>query len=1069
MGGLLKQTGLLKARTLAKAAGGGGAALSFSATPVAAGAASGSAAGQLSCSLLGTVSYSVLSGALAVNSSTGVLTTTSTAAASGTISAKVRAATSTDAVETTISVPIQAAAPTLSTLAFSPSSPSIALSAVAGTTVATIANKTAGSTLSITPNDGRYAVAGDDTNGWRVVVGLSASSAGTDSISVVETLAGATGSPKGTALFVVRTSLGPLTALLTNTALTAQMASQTTTPFAGGVQTAQQIVTNPAQLYQPFLGVGSALTGSSISRLLSLTLAQRTALFTEMFVTNGHSTLRITLASCDFEATNGFVTYDDVANDTSLANFSIQSDVNIGKVQLVKEILAIQPNLFIIAAPWTPPGWTKTSGNQTLIGGTFNGLTANKTFWANYLVKAVQAWAAQGVTINSITAQNEPNYSATYPSCMWGFSDLADFNKNYLAPALTTAGLSTEVWVGDASWGDTSTYVTDSLTGAPSNITAGAYHAYTGTFTKQSADIPYSAGAKAIHQTEMRTLFSQNNDASMALMAGDVVIGSIRNFARSVTLWNMALDETGAPNQNGQTGRRGVVTIQSDGSGTITRSVEYYILSSLGRFVQRGARMIGCTSPAAGSGGTDLEAFAFLNPDNSQVVLIWNAAGSAKSMVVTDGYSGLSTPQTIPSRALEVVYFPPNAAKAALALAGTPSATSTGGPYSFTPTTSGGVPNYTYALTGTLPTGLSFSTTTGAITGTPTTTQTATGLNITVTDALGAMASLGAFSITVTISSSLAISGTPKATANQGSDYSFVPTASGGTAPYTFALTGTLPTGMTFSASTGAITGPATATGTATGLNITVTDNVGATASLGTFSIAVTVTALTQDAVANYVVATAGNTGTNTWSHTLASDANLLVVALALNVPGLSGGGAGSDRPVNTSVTAGGVAMTKLDNAASTGSTSVLNRAAELWYLKNPPTGVVSIVVNTPLGSGTGVQYCNLYAESVSYRFGQSTPFGTQSKTSTTTAGGATSLSTTTTASLGTVLSVSSIRSTTNATLGGPMTAIAQGLAGSNTAGAIAKQAVGSPATSSLTWTTADQGALLAVPILSAA
>lgn len=87
---------------------------------------------------------------------------------------------------------------------------------------------------------------------------------------------------------------------------------------------------------------------------------------------------------------------------------------------------------------------------------------------------------------------------------------------------------------------------------------------------------------------------------------------------------------------------------------------------------------------------------------------------------------------------------------AVLALSGTPSPTgTTGQAYSFTPTRTGGHAPYTYALTGALPTGLSFNTSTGAITGTPTVVQTQTGLDITVTDADGLTASLGAFSIAI--------------------------------------------------------------------------------------------------------------------------------------------------------------------------------------------------------------------------------------------------------------------------------------------------------------------------------
>jgi hypothetical protein len=77
------------------------------------------------------------------------------------------------------------------TLALSPTSPSVASNAVAGTLVSNISNVPAGATPTVTPNDGRLVIAGDSSAGWKVVVGMSALSAGTINFSIAAT--GATG------------------------------------------------------------------------------------------------------------------------------------------------------------------------------------------------------------------------------------------------------------------------------------------------------------------------------------------------------------------------------------------------------------------------------------------------------------------------------------------------------------------------------------------------------------------------------------------------------------------------------------------------------------------------------------------------------------------------------------------------------------------------------------------------------------------------------------------------------------------------------------------------------------
>ena len=209
-------------------------------------------------------------------------------------------------------------------------------------------------------------------------------------------------------------------------------------------------------------------------------------------------------------------------------------------------------------------------------------------------------------------------------------------------------------------------------------------------------------------------------------------------------------------------------------------------------------------------------------------------------------------------------------APATLTISGTPSPTATvGTPYSFTPTASGGVTPRSFALVaGTLPAGLSFNTATGAITGTPTAAGSATGLSIRVTDNVGATATLASFGITVSAGSAgLSISGTPGTAATVGTQYSFTPTAAGGTTPYTFSINaGTLPAGLSINSSTGAITGTPTTAGTSAGIVVRVTDNAGATANLAAFTLTVAAAASGLRASAPYDVQLSGvqNNATNT-------------------------------------------------------------------------------------------------------------------------------------------------------------------------------------------------------------
>jgi hypothetical protein len=177
----------------------------------------------------------------------------------------------------------------------------------------------------------------------------------------------------------------------------------------------------------------------------------------------------------------------------------------------------------------------------------------------------------------------------------------------------------------------------------------------------------------------------------------------------------------------------------------------------------------------------------------------------------------------------------------------------------FTPVTaSGGTTPYAFALSGaTLPTGMSFSTTTGAVSGTPTTTLVSTTFTVTVTDAVGASSGK-----TFTLTVNPALTTTQAVATTVGTSgaaiASFTPvTASGGTTPYTFALTGgTLPTGMSFSTTTGTVSGTPTTTLVATTFTVTVTDAAGAI-SAKTFALTVNA-ALATTLVVPSKVGTAG-------------------------------------------------------------------------------------------------------------------------------------------------------------------------------------------------------------------
>jgi O-glycosyl hydrolase len=164
-----------------------------------------------------------------------------------------------------------------------------------------------------------------------------------------------------------------------------------------------------------------------------------------------------------------------------------------------------------------------------------------------------------------------------------------------------------------------------------------AYHGYRG------GPAVMSSAYGEQHLTEWRSKTTESLAITMAGMAGGYVAGGVSNWARSVILWNLALDQNGEPNQN-KPDRRGVVTVNNQ-TGDVTQNPEYYALAHLAMFAQPGASR--CLSPSYGPAyvaystyPSDITTTALVNPDGSVVLYVYNGASSSKTFQIIDTRNG---------------------------------------------------------------------------------------------------------------------------------------------------------------------------------------------------------------------------------------------------------------------------------------------------------------------------------------------------------------------------------------------------------------------------------------------
>jgi len=132
-----------------------------------------------------------------------------------------------------------------------------------------------------------------------------------------------------------------------------------------------------------------------------------------------------------------------------------------------------------------------------------------------------------------------------------------------------------------------------------------------------------------------------------------------------------------------------------------------------------------------------------------------------------------------------------------------------------------------YAISPAPPAGLTFSNTTGQLSGTPAATQSSTQYTITATNSSGSVNQI--FTLTVTVAApAFTISSSAETRVATTALVGYSITSTGG-AISSYALTGTLPAGLSFSTSTGLITGTPTETKTATTYTITAINASGST------------------------------------------------------------------------------------------------------------------------------------------------------------------------------------------------------------------------------------------------
>ncbi len=377
------------------------------------------------------------------------------------------------------------------------------------------------------------------------------------------------------------------------------------------------------QTFQTIDGFGFSLTGGSAQVINLLSVAKKQELLQELFGTNTNSIsisyLRISIGASDLNDVT--FSYDDMPagqTDVALANFSLAQDM-ANLIPLLKEIIAINPNIKIIAAPWSAPVWMKD--NNSTIGGSLQ--TQYYGAYAQYFVKYVQAMKFQGIIIDAITPQNEPLNPGNNPSLVMTATQQAEFIKTNLGTAFQSEGIKTKIVVYDHNC-DRSDYPISILNDTAANpyVDGSAFHLYGGDISALST-VHTAFPSKNVYFTEEWTSSAGNFGGDLDWHLKNVVIGSMRNWSKNALEWNLANNASFGPHTpGGCTQCKGAITI--NGSDAFDRNVGYYIIAHASKFVPAGSVRISSTVSG------NLNNVAFKTPAGKLVLIVENGGSSAE-------------------------------------------------------------------------------------------------------------------------------------------------------------------------------------------------------------------------------------------------------------------------------------------------------------------------------------------------------------------------------------------------------------------------------------------------------
>ncbi len=398
------------------------------------------------------------------------------------------------------------------------------------------------------------------------------------------------------------------------------------------------IVVNTKEQYQSYLGFGGAFTGATAHVLSQATPAHKKEIIDAYYGKNGlnYNMTRVTIHSSDFDLGNYTYVKD---NDEKLESF----DIKVAKdtiIPLVKEAKKSHgKDIQVMASAWSAPGWMKTN-NEMNLGGEL--LEEHKGTWARYMAKYCAEMKKNGVSIDMMTIQNEPEAVQRWESMYFSASDEGQFIKNHLHQALVNEKVDdVKLVIWDHNRDRVAKRAHETLSDPEVNklVWGIGYHWYVSDESINLTTTHQLFPDKHIMLTECCVEIDNGNTKGDDVYLGNWengerygknIIADFNNYCEGWMDWNLVLDELGGPNHVNNYCESPIM--YDTKKKEVIYNPSYYYIGHFSKFLEVGAKRVACFNDNT----NELSSTSFVNPNGDVVIVIQNEGWIKTVSVVID-------------------------------------------------------------------------------------------------------------------------------------------------------------------------------------------------------------------------------------------------------------------------------------------------------------------------------------------------------------------------------------------------------------------------------------------------